>query len=812
VLVILTSTSGTFAQEPQARFNHSAVWTGTEMIVWGGRIGTNSGSLANTGGRYNPVTRVWTTMSTNGAPSPREYHVAAWTGSEMIIWGGSLDPFTHYNNGARYNPTTDTWATITNTGTPTARSYHSMVWNGTHAIVWGGSSNSAAVGEVYYDTGSRYSPGSNNWAAVATNAAPLRRTDHTAVWASNSMIVWGGVAKLGALDPSKTNTGGRYNPSNNSWTATTTTGAPTGRASHTAVWTGNRMIVWGGVGRVTTTDIYHTGGRYDPVANSWAATSTNTGVPSPRQDHTAVWTGSEMIVWGGQGSLGNYRNSGGRYNPTTDTWTTTPLFPVARAYHTAVWTGSEMIIWGGKGNTNTSSPTGILQELGRYRPVENTWNTAPLCSLTAPANGSSHGASAAITLTAAVSDSDGNITQVQFLDGTTLLNTDTGTPYSYNWSGGSPGAHTLTAVATDNTGLKTTSAPVSITIIGPPVVSLTSPTDGATIPSGNPIAIAATATPAAGAAISQVRFYDGAVLLHTDTDNPYQYNWTGAALGAHTLTARVTDNYGTSSTSAPVAITVLNSPPNTSILAPSDGVVIAASLPVTVSATASDPDGSVTQVAFYDGPTLLGVTNSAPYQINWANVPPGLRMLTTRATDNLGKMSTSAPVTITANSLPSVAVTSPQATSKYVPTELIPLSANASDSDGTVQEVEFFVNGGLVGSSATPPYTNIWGPLPLGIHNLTSVATDNHGMKQTSAPVVIEAVLKPKIKSAYTNSMAWIHLSEGETNRQYRIDYSTNMTTWLPLQTNVTTDGKFSISDGPNPPGSRRFYRAIPLP
>jgi hypothetical protein len=73
-------------------------------------------------------------------------------------------------------------------------------------------------------------------------------------------------------------------------------------------------------------------------------------------------------------------------------------------------------------------------------------------------------------------------------------------------------------------------------------------------------------------------------------------------------------------------------------------------------------------------------------------------------------------------------------------------------------------------------------------------------------------VLKPKIKSAYTNSMAWIHLSEGETNRQYRIDYSTNMTTWLPLQTNVTTDGKFSISDGPNPPGSRRFYRAIPLP
>ena len=56
------------------------------------------------------------------------------------------------------------------------------------------------------------------------------------------MIVWGGAVQQRFL-----NTGGRYNPSTDSWTATSTTNAPTARYSHTAVWTGSEMIVWGGV-------------------------------------------------------------------------------------------------------------------------------------------------------------------------------------------------------------------------------------------------------------------------------------------------------------------------------------------------------------------------------------------------------------------------------------------------------------------------------------------------------------------------------------------------------------------------------------
>src|SRR5437667_10909530 len=121
---------------------------------------------------------------------------------------------------------------------------------------------------------------------------------------------------LGGHDATNTNvkTGGRYDPSTDTWLATTTTGAPIGREYHTAVWTGTEMIVWGGY-RSTSVTYLNTGGRYDPSTDSWVATAT-TGAPDERSFHTAVWTGSEMIVWGGHDSAGEL-NAGGRYAPST---------------------------------------------------------------------------------------------------------------------------------------------------------------------------------------------------------------------------------------------------------------------------------------------------------------------------------------------------------------------------------------------------------------------------------------------------------------------------------------------------------------
>src|SRR4029077_21282199 len=146
-------------------------------------------------------------------------------------------------------------------------------------------------------------------------------------------------------------TGLRYNPSTDNWTANRTTNAPSACGDHTAVWTGNQMIVWGGSPHGAVNGL-NTGGIYVPGTDSWTATNT-TNAPAPRLYHTAVWSGSQMIIWGGaahNGSFTTYYNTGGRYNPGTDSWTATGTTnaPTGRQLHTAVWSGSEMIIWGGQ--------------------------------------------------------------------------------------------------------------------------------------------------------------------------------------------------------------------------------------------------------------------------------------------------------------------------------------------------------------------------------------------------------------------------------------------------------------------------------
>ncbi len=351
--------TSTGANCPSGRWKHTAVWTGTEMIVWGGII---EGPSDNTGGRYVPGTDSWTATSTGAnCPSGRWEHTAVWTGTEMIIWGGN--PTT--KTGGRYTPGTDNWtATSTEANCPSGRDRHTAVWTGTEMIVWGGYDGSSAV-----NTGGRYAPETDTWTATSTGAnSPSARHEHTAVWTETEMIVWGGRNGSSYL-----NTGGRYAPVTESWTATSMeANCPSGRAEHTAVWTGTEMIVWGG----SYSSILNTGGRYAPGTDTWTATSTGANCPSGRAEHTAVWTGMEMIVWGGN----PYTNSGGRYAPGTDTWTVTSTgasCPSARYGHTAVWTGTIMIVWGGY-NGSTAVNTG-----GRYAPVLDSW-TATSTSANCP--------------------------------------------------------------------------------------------------------------------------------------------------------------------------------------------------------------------------------------------------------------------------------------------------------------------------------------------------------------------------------------------------------------------------------------------
>jgi N-acetylneuraminic acid mutarotase len=358
-----TWTATSTIDAPLARIEYTAIWTGSEMIIWGGV--DEAINYLNSGGRYNPATDSWIATSTTNAPTPRIAHTAVWTGSEMIVWGGYDG--TLANTGARYNPATNSWISTSTINAPLGRASQTGVWTGSEIIVWGGTG--------FQNTGGRYNPNTDSWIAVTIINAPDGRISHTAVWTGNEMIVWGGQDQFF----NDLNTGGRYKPSTDSWTPTATVNAPSGRYGHTAVWTGSEMIVWGGYDGSFSAS----GGRYDPTTNSWSSTSM-TNAPTGREDQTAVWSGSEMVIWGGYDNSTGVMNTGGRYTPGTNSWTTTSTTnaPVGRAEHTAVWTGSEVIVWGGSDGPNYFSDGGRYcvatpRRIPRPRPTPHSRPTPP---------------------------------------------------------------------------------------------------------------------------------------------------------------------------------------------------------------------------------------------------------------------------------------------------------------------------------------------------------------------------------------------------------------------------------------------------
>lgn len=387
-----TSTTGSC---PSARNGHTAVWTGTEMIVWGGSY--LSGAL-NTGGRYNPTSDSWiTTSGWSSLPSARSLHTSVWTGNEMIVWGGWDGIATFFQSGGRYNPATDAWtATSTLSPCPVGRRYQTAIWTGSNMIVWGGSYISGP-NDVPLNSGGMYDPAGNSWTQTDLASPPAARHRHTAVWASmgapatSVMIVWGGWGDNGAGGNDYLNSGALFDPVANTWTAISTTSAPTARYDHTAVWTGTQMIIWGGEnggGKLNT------GGRYDLALDSWPAMAPSS--LTARSRHSAVWSPelSCLIIWGGTGAA--IYNTGARYYPNPgggsagNLWKTmsATLAPTARYDHTAVWTGQEMIVWGGYGTTPSYKSDG-----GRYNPYLDTWTPAAGWpdDLNAPVSRSQHG-------------------------------------------------------------------------------------------------------------------------------------------------------------------------------------------------------------------------------------------------------------------------------------------------------------------------------------------------------------------------------------------------------------------------------------
>ena len=209
--------------------------------------------------------------------------------------------------------------------------------------------------------------------------------------------------------------------------------------------------------------------------------------------------------------------------------------------------------------------------------------------------------------------------------------------------------------------------------------------------------------------------------------------------GNYSLTAKAFDNLGGTSTSTVVAISV-NTLPTVSITSPTHPTTFVAPATFTINATASDPGGSITKVEFFAGVSLLGQDTTAPYTFNMNNLSSGVYVLTAKATDNLGGTKTSTAVSAVVTNAPTTSITSPANNSSFLAGSNITISANASDSDGTVAKVEFLKNGVVLGEDTTLPYSFAWNNVPAGTYSLTTRATDDLGVPGSSSAVTVNVV------------------------------------------------------------------------
>jgi hypothetical protein len=296
-----------------ARAYGTAVWTGGELFVWGGRGATG---LLGDGALYNPATDSWRMIGDLAAPSPRAGYVAALAGSDVIVHSGDCGAGA-CTDGARFTPTMNVWAAMQanpGAGNP------AFAFTGTALLEFAGRGSMACGGGANaLDSLSIYDAAMNQWqTSAATAGVPAARwfggpSDCTSrawpgPWTGSAMFVWGGMSPAGLASG-----GGLYVPTRDAWTAPAA--APAALASGVflpvVVWTGSRILGWSVVDASGPQDIVF---QYDPVGDAWA-TPTYSGAPTPVFDGAALgWTGRELIVWGGL-TGGGVSGLGGRLAP-----------------------------------------------------------------------------------------------------------------------------------------------------------------------------------------------------------------------------------------------------------------------------------------------------------------------------------------------------------------------------------------------------------------------------------------------------------------------------------------------------------------
>jgi len=235
---------------PDYRCCAAVVWTGREVIVWGGNLGFSDVAAAG-GYRFDPFSGESSTVAEAPIES-RSVPASAWTGQELLVWGGwergvSL---AFFDDGAAYDPASDSWRSLP--PAPISARAPLSVWTGTEWILWG---TGLRRTERPLD-GAAYDPAANAWRTIAPG--PIELTDATAVWTGEEMIVFGAALHGGNRPETPSAIAAAYDPSSDSWRELPP--SPLDTNSNTAAWNGSELIAL---------DYNRDSAAYDPVTNEW---------------------------------------------------------------------------------------------------------------------------------------------------------------------------------------------------------------------------------------------------------------------------------------------------------------------------------------------------------------------------------------------------------------------------------------------------------------------------------------------------------------------------------------------------------------
>ncbi|HTP99779.1 MAG TPA: DUF1800 family protein [Casimicrobiaceae bacterium] len=282
----------------------------------------------------------------------------------------------------------------------------------------------------------------------------------------------------------------------------------------------------------------------------------------------------------------------------------------------------------------------------------------------------------------------------------------------------------------------------------PPTVSLSASAMSITL--GTSTTLKADAADRDGS-IVRVTFFDGATVIAQVSSAPYTYAYTPATPGMHVITAIAVDNQlaQTVSNALNLAVTVGgNLPPTVSLAATL--TTLTTGQTTTLTANASDPDGTIAKVVFTSNGAAVATVTAPPFTYNYQPSAAGAYNLTAVATDNGGASATSNIVQISVSdpvrgggSPPTVSVTANPTTVVLGSATSLSATATATGANNSIAKVEFYNGSTLISTDTTSPYTANFTPSSTGTYSVTARAYDSHGVTATSTAVTVTATANP---------------------------------------------------------------------